>query len=78
MILPLAFKFPPVPIQPFPRQGSPRMLAVISTLVVVLNAYNQAMFLRALLLWHHPSIMPPLLHRMSMQPPLHQLQPDLR
>ena len=78
MILPLAFKLPLGSVYPFPRQGSPQTSVVISTLVVVLNAYSQAMFQRALLLWHHPITMPSLLHRMNMQPPLRHLQPDLR
>ena len=56
------------------------MLAVIKTLVVVLNAHNQAMFLRALHRWHQLIIMSPHLHHMSTQPPLHRMdmQPPLR
>ncbi len=53
------------------------MLGVTKTLVVVLNAHNQAIFPRALLLWHHMIIMSPHLHHMRMQPPLHHLQPNL-
>ncbi len=53
------------------------MLEVTKTLVGVLNAHNQAIFLQALLLWHRTIIMPPHLHHMRMQPPLHYLQPNL-
>ena len=68
MILPLALKLPPKVMHPALLQTSLQMLAIISTVVVVLNACNPAILQRALLLLHR-LIMQPLLqlHRQ----PLH-------